>query len=126
MTSLMRKGQSIDLFIRILKHQKEGKDYLLECQNTVKYCNWRGKYQKWVGNCRPSLCVKRGSGVRGRMYSSLEEKTESEPLIKELGWLTIKQLIDTETVKIVYKALHNEAPVYVKELFHRLSGTQNR
>ena len=50
----------------------------------------------------------------------------SEPLIKELGWLTIKQLIDTETVKIVYKALHNEAPKYLKELFHRLSDIQYR
>ena len=49
-----------------------------------------------------------------------------EPLIKELGWLTIKQLIDTETVKIVYKALHNEAPKYLKELLHRLSDMQNR
>ena len=50
----------------------------------------------------------------------------SEPLIKKLGWLTIIQLIDTETVKIVYKALHNEAPKYLKELFHRLSDVQNR
>ena len=32
----------------------------------------------------------------------------SEPLVKELGWL--KQLIYKEAVKIVYKALHNEAP----------------
>ena len=50
----------------------------------------------------------------------------SEPLIKELGWLTIKQLISTETVKIVYKALHNEAPKCLKELFHRLSDIKNR
>ena len=50
----------------------------------------------------------------------------SEPLIKELGWLIIKQLIDTETVKIVYKALHNDVPKYLKELFHRLSDIQNR
>ena len=38
----------------------------------------------------------------------------SEPLIKELGWLTIKQLMDTEAIKIVYKALHNEAPKHLK------------
>ena len=50
----------------------------------------------------------------------------SEPLIKELGWLTIKQLIDAETVKIVYKALHSEAPKYLKELFHRLSDVRYR
>ena len=49
-----------------------------------------------------------------------------KPLIKDLGWLTIKQLIHTDTVKFIYNALHNEAPEYLKELFHRLSDTQNR
>ena len=48
------------------------------------------------------------------------------PLIKELGWLTIKQLIDPGTVKIVDKALHNEAPKYLRELFHKLSDIQNK
>ena len=48
------------------------------------------------------------------------------PLVKEFGWLTIKQLIDTEAVKIVYKALHNEAPQYLKKLFLRLFDIQNR
>ena len=46
--------------------------------------------------------------------------------MKKLSWLTIKQLIDTEIVKIVYKSLHNEAPKYLKELFHKLSDIQNR
>ena len=50
----------------------------------------------------------------------------SVSLIKELGLFTVKQLIDTETVKIVYKALHNQAPKCLKELFHRLSDVQNR
>ena len=48
----------------------------------------------------------------------------SEPLSKE-GWLNIKQLIHTENVKIVYKALHNKAPEHLKELFHRLADTQD-
>ena len=48
----------------------------------------------------------------------------SEPLINKLSWLATKQLIDTEAVKIAYKALHNEAPL--KELFHRLSDIHNR
>ena len=34
----------------------------------------------------------------------------SEPLMQQLGWLTIEQLIELETVKVVYEALHNEAP----------------
>ena len=56
-----------------------------------------------------------------RIVSDSPYDAHSEPLIKKLVWLTIKQVIDTETVKIVYKALHNEASKYLKELFHRLS-----
>ena len=50
----------------------------------------------------------------------------SVPLIKELDLLTIKQLIDTEAVKIVYNGLHYQAPKYLKELFYRLSDVHNR
>ena len=35
-------------------------------------------------------------------------------------FLVIKRVIKPETVKIVYKALHNVALLYVKELFHKL------
>ena len=44
----------------------------------------------------------------------------------KLGWPTIQELIESETGKVVYKALHNEAPAYLKGLFHRLSDTQSR
>ena len=50
----------------------------------------------------------------------------SEPLIQELGWLTIEKLIELEAVKVVYKALHNEAPPHMKELFLKLSDTQSK
>ena len=40
----------------------------------------------------------------------------SEPLIQELDWFTINQLIELEAVKVVYKALHNEAPCHMKEM----------
>ena len=50
----------------------------------------------------------------------------SQPLIQQLGWLLIEQLIELETVKVVYKALHNETPPYMKELFLKLSNTQCR
>ena len=50
----------------------------------------------------------------------------SETLMQKLGWPTIKQLIESETVMVVYKVLHNEAPDYLKGLLHRLSDTQSR
>ena len=61
-----------------------------------------------------------------RIVTDSPYDAHSELLIQKLGWLTINQLIDTETVKIVYKALRNEAPKHLKELFHRLSDIQNR
>ena len=35
-------------------------------------------------------------------------------------------MIDRETVTIVLKILHNQAPEYVNELFRRLSDTHSR
>jgi len=61
-----------------------------------------------------------------RIFTDSPYDARSEPLIKELGWFTIKQQIDTETVRIGYKALHNEAAKYLKELLHGLSDIQNR
>ena len=39
------------------------------------------------------------------------------PLIKQLGWLNIQQMIEYETTKIVHKTLHNEIPEYLQGLF---------
>ena len=43
------------------------------------------------------------------------------PLIKQLGWLNIQQMIEFETTKIVHKTLHNEVPEYLQCLFTRVS-----
>ena len=55
----------------------------------------------------------------------LSEWNQLDPEMR-LGWPTIQELIESETAKVVYKALHNEAPDYLKGLFHRLSDTQSR
>ena len=43
-----------------------------------------------------------------------------------LGWPTIRQLIQSETAKVVYKAFHNAAPDYLNRLFHRLSDSHSK
>ena len=48
----------------------------------------------------------------------------SAPHIQGLGRLTIEHLVELETLKVASKALHNEAPVYIKELFLKLSETR--
>ena len=42
-------------------------------------------------------------------------------LIKQLGWLSIQQMIDFETTKIVHKSLHNEVPEYLQGLLTMVS-----
>ena len=64
--------------------------------------------------------------ARVAINSCFDRCTPSEQLIQQLGWLTIEQLIELEAVKVVYKALHNEAPPYMEELFLKLSNTQCR
>ena len=61
-----------------------------------------------------------------RIVTSSAYYAHSDPLIQKLGWPTIKQLIESEIAKVVYKALHNEAPDYIKGPFHTLSDTQSR
>ena len=52
-----------------------------------------------------------------RIVTNSAYDAHSEPLIQKLGWPTIKQLIESETAKVVYKALHNEAPIPLFKMF---------
>ena len=61
-----------------------------------------------------------------RIVTNSPYEAHSQPLIQKLGWPTIQELIESETGEVVYKALLNEAPDYLKGLFHRLSDTQSR
>ena len=45
----------------------------------------------------------------------------SVPLHKELGWLSIKEMIVKETSTMMYKSLNDLAPQYLSDLFVRLS-----
>ena len=47
-------------------------------------------------------------------------------LIGSLGWLTIKELIDFETSKMVYKSLNVLAPDYLRNIFQKISEATNR
>ena len=61
-----------------------------------------------------------------RIVTNSPYDAHSEPLLLRLGWPTVTQLIELETVKVVYKVLHNEAPDYLNSLFHKLSDSHCR
>ena len=48
------------------------------------------------------------------------------PVIRKLGWPTINELIESETLKIVYKLVNNQAPTYLTEMFFRPSDLSKR
>ena len=48
------------------------------------------------------------------------------PLLKNLGWPSIRDLIRKETVSLTYKALNSLAPQYLGELFTKCSERSDR
>ena len=61
-----------------------------------------------------------------RIVSGSPYDAPSVPLRKELGWLSIKEMIVKETSTMVYKSLNDLAPQYLSDLFVRLSDFQTR
>ena len=48
------------------------------------------------------------------------------PIIRKLGWPTVNELIESETLKMVYKSVNGLAPTYLTEMFARMSDTCKR
>ena len=48
------------------------------------------------------------------------------PLRKEIGWLSIKEIIVKEISTMMYKSLNDLAPQYLSDLFARLSDFHTR
>ena len=63
---------------------------------------------------------------RARIATKSQYDTPSQPLIKELGWRTIKELIEIETAKMVFKSLNASASKYMTQMFQRLSDESVR
>ena len=56
-----------------------------------------------------------------RVITNSNFDAPSRPLIQELGWKTIEELINGETKTMVFKSLHDLAPEYLRSLFTRNS-----
>ena len=61
-----------------------------------------------------------------RIITNSPYNAHTLPIIKTLGWQTVNDLIVKENVKIVYKCINDEAPLYLAYLFGRLSETNTR
>jgi len=57
---------------------------------------------------------------------SMKYDMHSLPYIKDLVWFTVKELSEIEIVKMVFKLLSDAAPIYITQMFQRLSDTSVR
>ena len=54
----------------------------------------------------------------GKVHEAVKQLRRT--LATKIGWLTVKELIETETARMVYRSINKEAPNYLTTLFDRL------
>ena len=48
------------------------------------------------------------------------------PVIRALGWSTVREIIDLESARIVYKSLNGDAPSYMSDIFTKVNVSTTR
>ena len=48
------------------------------------------------------------------------------PVIRALGWSTVREIIDLESARIVYKSLNGDAPSYMSDMFTKVNVSTTR
>ena len=61
-----------------------------------------------------------------RIMTNSPYRMSAPPIIKQLGWLTVNDLLETETLKMVYRFINYEAPEYLTGLFQKLTESSAR
>ena len=81
-------------------------------------CHFRYGDIVW-GNCGETLLNKlqKIQNRAARIITGSDYDAPSEPLLMELGWRNIRELIRYDTVVMMHKSKYNLAPEYIKSLF---------
>ena len=45
------------------------------------------------------------------------------PVIRALGWSTVREIVDLESARIVYKSLNGDEPSYMSDMFTKVNET---
>ena len=53
------------------------------------------------------------------------EKADHNPILKSLGWMNVKQLIDYDTASLMYKITKGTAPEYTQPMFEKCDTTHS-
>ena len=104
------------------------------CNNFVSMETLKNIYRSIVGPHLNYCCSVWGSSGITRIESLQKLQTRaarivtgssydapSEPLRKDLGWLSVKEMIVKETSTMMHKSLNDLVPKYLSDLFVRLS-----
>ena len=81
-------------------------------------CHFRYGDIVW-GNCGETLLNKlqKIQNRAARIITGSDYDAPSEPLLMELGWRNIRELIRYDTVVMIHKSKYNFSPEYIKSLF---------
>ena len=58
-----------------------------------------------------------------RIFTNSAYDASAFPIITNLGWSTINELIESETLKMVYKSVNDQAPADLAAMFVKLSDS---
>ena len=61
-----------------------------------------------------------------RMIANSPYDAPAEPLLKSFGLSSINEMIHQKSTTMVYKAVNDEAPIYLTTFFNRVSSVTNR
>ena len=61
-----------------------------------------------------------------RIVTNSRYDASAKPIIKKLGWHTVSEIIQMETLSMVYKSINDLAPTYLTKMSSRLSDTCKR
>ena len=80
------------------------------------------------GNCRETFLTRlqKLQNRAARIITGSDYDTPAEPLIEQLGWKTVRELIQNDTSVMMYKSMNNMAPAYLDDLFTRSSQFHSR
>ena len=87
------------------------------------------RYRCLVWGCAGDTILQKLQKIQNRAFRIVTNSPFDEaslPLISQLGWLNIREMVDFEIATMVYKSLHGLAPPYMQDMFHKLSDCRKR
>ena len=71
-------------------------------------------------------CLQRIHNSAARLILRRPRSESARPLLQELHWLPVARRVDFKILVLTYKAMHNEAPVYMCELVRPYQPARTR